>query len=397
MKKVLGWSTIVLALILVLLSGCHAAGPLKVGVVLPLTGDRARVGELQRNSFILAMDEINQKGGIGGQTVSVIIEDDNDQPDLARSAAEKLILEDGVLVLTGSSRSESGWEIAAVAEKKKVPFLITSSSADGLTERGWKYVFRICPPVSEYFKALLSFLDQVVKPLTLAVVHDNTSFGKHTTDQLAKAFKDGGREVVAREDYEIGATDFKPLLIRVRDARPDVVFMTASAVDAASLMRQSRELNLTPKVFVGAAQGFTFLQFMVYAGGASESVFSVDLWGPRLPYAGAQKYFDNYVFRYLSSTNYYGAQAYACMEVIADAFKRAKSLTPDGVRHAMVETDMETVFGPVRFVSEGKKTQQNSVRTFLGQWQGGVLETVWPPEFATGPYVYPVPPWAGKP
>ena len=136
---------------------------------------------------------------------------------------------------------------------------------------------------------------------------------------------------------------------------------------------------------------------MVDAGGASESVFSVDLWGPRLPYAGAQKYFDDYVFRFLSSTNYYGAEAYACMQVIADALKRAKSLTPDGVRHAMVETDMETVFGPVRFVSEGKKTQQNSARTFLGQWQGGVLETVWPPEFATGPYVYPVPPWSGKP
>ncbi len=185
-------------------------------------------------------------------------------------------------------------------------------------------MFRICPPVSEYFKALLSFLDQVVKPQTLAVVHDNTSFGRHAADQLAKAFKDGGREVVAREGYEIGATDFKPLLIRVKDARPDVVFMTASAVDAAFLMRQSRELNLTPKVFVGAAQGFTFLQFMVNAGEASESVFSIDLWGPRLPYAGAQKYFDDYVLRFLSSTNYYGAQAYACMEVLADASSEQK-------------------------------------------------------------------------
>ena len=85
----------------------------------------------------------------------------------------------------------------------------------------------------------------------------------------------------------MGATDFKPLLIKVRDAQPDVVFMAAPATEAAFLVRQSKELNLAPKVFVGeCAQGFMFLQFMVAAGEASESVFSVDLWGPRLPYEG---------------------------------------------------------------------------------------------------------------
>ena len=99
--------------------------------------------------------------------------------------------------------------------------------------------------------------------------------------------------------------------------------MTAPVTEAAFLVRQSGELNLAPKVLVGGAQGFTFLQFMVAAGEDSESVFSVDLWGPRLPYAGAQKYFDDYVFRFLSSTNYYGAEAYASIQVIADALKRA--------------------------------------------------------------------------
>ena len=85
------------------------------------------------------------------------------------------------------------------------------------------------------------------------------------------------------------------------------------------------------------------------------------------------------------------------MQVIADAFKRAKSFTPKDVRQALAETDMETVFGPVRFVTDGKMKQQNSVPTFLGQWQGGILVTVWPPAYATGSYVYPVPRWSGKP
>jgi branched-chain amino acid transport system substrate-binding protein len=139
------------------------------------------------------------------------------------------------------------------------------------------------------------------------------------------------------------------------------------------------------------------MQFTLAAGVTSDNVFSIDLWSPRLPYVGARKYFYNYVFRYLSSTNYHGAQAYACMQVIADALKRTKSLTPEDVRQALAETDMQTAFGPVSFVSEDKKTQQNFARTYLGQWQSGTLEIVWPAEFASAQYVYPVPQWQENP
>jgi branched-chain amino acid transport system substrate-binding protein len=79
--------------------------------------------------------------------------------------------------------------------------------------------------------------------------------------------------------------------------------------------------------------------------------------------------------------------------VIADALKRAKELTPAGVREALVKTDLMTAFGPVNFISYGKKKQQNSLPTYLVQWQKGKLETVWPKDVATKPYVYPMPPW----
>jgi branched-chain amino acid transport system substrate-binding protein len=71
-------------------------------------------------------------------------------------------------------------------------------------------------------------------------------------------------------------------------------------------------------------------------------------------------------------------------------------LTTEGVREALVTTDMKTAYGPVKFVSYGKKKQQNSLATYLVQWQKGVLETVWPKEFATKPYVYPVPDWSKR-
>ena len=397
MKMIVSWIAISLVLVPMICRGRTPTGALKVGVVLSLTGDQARFGEIQRNSFLLAADEINKAGGVKGRHVALIIEDDNGQPDLARSAAEKLISEDGVLVLTGASQSEAGWVIAAIAEQKKVPFLITSGCVDEITEQGWKYVFRIGPPLSHYFGPLLSFLEKVINARTLAIVYGNSLFGREIADQLAKAFQKMGGEIVASEIFQIGSTDFRPMLVRVRNSKPDVVFMSSLAIEGALLMRQSQELNLTPKVFVGAAQGFTISQFMLAAGGASDYVYSIDLWSPMLPYVGAQKYFDDYVSRFLSSVNYHGAQAYACVQVITDALNRSESLTPDSVRQALAATDMQTVFGPVRFVSEDKKTQQNSVQTFLSQWLGGTLEIVWPEKFATARYVYPVPPWPSRP
>lgn len=95
-------------------------------------------------------------------------------------------------------------------------------------------------------------------------------------------------------------------------------------------------------------------------------------------------------------TEYHGAEAYASLYVVADALARAKSITPAEVRGALTTTDMKTAFGPVKFISYGKKTQQNKLPTFLVQWQNGKLETVWPKEVSTQGYVYPTPAWSKR-
>jgi len=81
---------------------------------------------------------------------------------------------------------------------------------------------------------------------------------------------------------------------------------------------------------------------------------------------------------------------------VADALKRAKELTPSAIRDSMAATDLMTAFGPVKFVAYGKKKQQNALPTYLVQWQKGILETVWPKNVATKPYVYPVPEWSQR-
>jgi len=167
-------------------------------------------------------------------------------------------------------------------------------------------------------------------------------------------------------------------------------------MDASLLMRQSKELRINPKMFVGGGAGFTLPEFAKSAGDASDGVFSATLWIETLPFPGAKEYFDKYKKKYGDETEYHGAEAYAAMQVVADALRRAKASSvpdPKAVRDALAATDMKTVFGPVKFISYGKKTQQNKLDTYLVQWQKGELEAVWPKSVATKKYIYPTPPW----
>jgi branched-chain amino acid transport system substrate-binding protein len=162
-------------------------------------------------------------------------------------------------------------------------------------------------------------------------------------------------------------------------------------MDASLLMQQANMFNLDPKLYVGNASGFGLPEFQKNAGEAAEYVYSPVLWVPSVPYPGAREYYEKFVATYHTPPGYQGAQAYAAMHVIADALKRTKSLTPKGVRDALADTEMMTVFWQVKFASYGKKTQQNSLPSCLAQWINGKLEIVWPKEVATARYVYPVP------
>ncbi|MCP4576897.1 MAG: ABC transporter substrate-binding protein [Deltaproteobacteria bacterium] len=374
-----------------------AADTIKVGVVLPLTGKLAKFGEIENKSFLMALDEINAAGGVNGKKIELIIEDTTGKPDVGRSAIEKLISRDKVIVLGGGYSSSVTWATIAVAQQRKVPFLVNTGSADRITEQGWQYIFRLNPPVSEYPKAFGSFLETVAKDVkTVVILHENSLFGQSGSKKFVKKCEKMGLKVLMKEGYEAGAIDFKPLLVKVKNKNPDLVYMISYIMDASLLMRQSKELNFNPKLFVGGAAGFTLPEFQKNAGSAADYVFSATLWTPSVPYPGAKEYYDKFVAKYNTPTEYHGAEAYAAMYVLADALKRAKTLTTEGVREALATTDMMTAFGPVKFISYGKKTQQNSLPTFLVQWINGKLETVWPKDVSTHKYVYPIPKWSAR-
>jgi branched-chain amino acid transport system substrate-binding protein len=392
MKKIAVWLSAAVFLAMAGLGTVAGAGqegtPIKVGVVLPLTGAQQKFGEIENNSFLMGMEEINAAGGVNGRPIELLIEDDTSKIAIGRSAAEKLILQDKVIVLTGGYSSDVTFAMAAVAQYRKVPFLITTGAADEITELGADYVFRLNQPVSEYARALTEFLQQVVKPKGVVILFEKSLFGQSGSREFAEQAFELDWKILMNEGYEAGTVDFKALLIKAKSAKPDVVYMISYVKEAALLVQQSKALGFKPKVFAGAAAGFTLPEFSKLAGDAVENVYSATLWTPQVLYPGAREYYSNYMKKFGSETEYHGAEAYASVYVVADALKRAKELTPKGVRDALAKTGMMTAFGPVKFTSYDRKTQQNSLPTYLVQWQKGVLETVWPQIVATKVYIY---------
>jgi branched-chain amino acid transport system substrate-binding protein len=379
---------------ILLCGGALAADTIKVGVLLPLTGAQAKFGEIEKRSFEMAAEEINAKGGVNGKKIELLFEDDTGKPDVGRSGVEKLISREKVSVITGGYSSSVTAAAAPVAQQFKVPFVICTGSADDITEKGYDYIFRINPAASEYPKAVESFLKEVAKDVkTVALLYENSAFGQSSSKSFEEDAKGAGLKIVVKEGYQAGAIDFKPILTKVKAANPDMIYMVSYVMDASLLMRQSKELRINPKMFVGGGAGFTLPEFAKSAGDATDGVYSATLWVDTLPFPGAKEYSANYRKKYGAETEYHGAEAYAAMYVVADALKRAKSISPKDVRDALVTTDMKTAFGPVKFVSYGKKTQQNKLDTYLIQWQKGELEAVWPKSVATKKYIYPTPPW----
>ncbi|MCK8602133.1 ABC transporter substrate-binding protein [Desulfoferrobacter suflitae] len=391
MRKLLVLLTLVLAFAVVFsTTPAWSEETVKVGIILPLTGAQAAFGEIERNSFVMAAEKVNAAGGINGKQLELLFEDDTGKPEVARSAAEKLISKDKVVMLGGGYGSSETFAIAGVAQQNGMPFLVNTGSADKITEQGWDYVFRLNPPVSAYPAALESFLTEVVKPESCAILYEDSAFGTSGSKNFAETAERLGIKVVMMEGYSKGGVDFKPLLVKVKQANPDLVYMISYVMDASLLMTQSMELRVMPKLFVGGAAGFTLPEFVKNAGNAANMVYSATLWYETLPYPGASEYYEEYVKRFNKPTEYHGAEAYAACQVIADTLKRAKSFSAEDVKTALAETDMETVFGPVKFVSYDKKINQNKLPTYLVQWIDGKLELVWPKDVASKPYVYPI-------
>jgi branched-chain amino acid transport system substrate-binding protein len=372
------------------------AQEVRFSIPLPLTGTSAKFGEIEKNSYEIAREEINAAGAIKGRKIVLDYEDSQGKPEISRSIAEKLIDVKKQPVIFGEYSSSCSKAVAAVAEERKTPYLVVTGATDDITQQNYKYVFRMGPTNSYYAVGLMSFFKEVVKPKSIAILYESSDFGTSGAEDMVKHAEKAGMKVLVKEQYEKGAVDFKPILSKVKAARPDVIYMVSYVMDAALLMRQIKELRMDANLYAGGAAGFAIPEFIQSAKDASEHVVTATLWTQQVKYPGAVEFAEKYKKRHGDYPSYHGAEAYSALFIMKDILTRAKSWTPDDIRVAMKATSMMTAFGPVKFEDKEGYTNQNFMDTLVMQVIKGKHETIWPQKYASAPYLYPIPKWRDR-
>jgi branched-chain amino acid transport system substrate-binding protein len=363
------------------------AGTLKLGFINSITGPEAPIGENLTNGVTLAVEDLKKKG----IDVDLIKEDDTGKPDKSLAAFEKLATRDNVAGIVGPYTSATANADAKIAERYKVPLVVPAASKEEITRQGFKWTFRVSGTTGDYAGVLLDLATTLGKPKSLAILNENTDFGNSGAKSAKMIAEQKGIKVVFEEAYSKGSPDYRSTLAKVKAANPDLVFMVSYAADAILLMRQSREIGLSPMAFLGAGAGFSVAQF-AQEKEISHGVFSSTQWTEDAPWSGSKAWYQRYVKQFGKSPTYHAACAYESMMILGQAAAAAGG-DREKTREALDTGKWNGILGEVRFQDyEGYQNQRKAVM-LVEQVQNGKHETVWPLKEAAKKPIWPFPGW----
>jgi len=367
----------------------------KIGVILPLTGSQAAFGEALKNGYLIALDEINAKGGVLGKKLQLDVYDDQSKPDQAVQGVSKLVDQDRMALILGSFSSESTMAMIPAVTQRQVPLIIPIALADNLLESKSPWIFRVGSTTTDYARFTVAFLKDNGAPKTMAIVYENTNFGQSSMKAMAAVAQASGIKLLAVESYVAKSPDYRAILQRVKLTNPEVIYFCSYLLDASTLMRQSQEIDLNPKYYTSAGTGFAIAEFPTAkgAGKNAEYTFSVMQWLPEVRWAGSKEFDAEYFRRYNAHPTHHPMSAYATLQVAARAINDAKALDSASIRDAIRNLDLKmTPFGPIKFDASG----QNHHPLMLTQVQGGQFRVVYPRDAAESAPVTPAPHWSKR-
>ena len=334
------------------LAGAAAAADIKIGVAEALTGGAAQYGVAIRNGFQLAADEINAKGGVNGNKIQLVIEDEQGKKEEAITVFKKLIFQDKVLMIFGPTLSNSMFAAGPVANAAKVVAFGTSNTANGITDIG-PYIFRNSVMESDVLPVTMATAAKHYGIKKVAVIYGNDdAFTKSGYDVFKKVLEDQKIPVTATETYVKGDVDFKAQLTKIKGGNPDAVVCSCLAEEAANIILQARGLGIKAP-FIGG-NGFNSPKMFEISKLAGEGTFVGSPWANTNPAPANQKFVAAYKQKYNADPNQFAAQGYDALNIAAAALQSVKlsgNLEADrqALRDALPKVAISGATGPFKF------------------------------------------------
>jgi branched-chain amino acid transport system substrate-binding protein len=343
-----------------LAGNASAQQTVKIGAIFPLSGNAASAGVHAKAAIETAMDIVNNAhpelgnfplaknaglAGLGGAKVEVVFADNQGSPATGQNQTLRLITEEKVVALTGAYQSGITLTASAIAEKYGIPFVNGESVAANLTERGFKWFFRVTPVASDFAKIYYDFLRDMkaagAKTDNVALVHDNTEYGTSVASVITSVFKDNGQSIALDIAYATNATDVQSQVLQLKEKKPDVVIMISYTSDAILYAKTMQSLDYKPPMIIADDSGYSDPSFIKSVGKISQGVFNRSSWDVGKPGSATALINEMYKKRSGDDMDDTAARQMQAFFVLCEAIDRAASTEPVKIQAALKATDLK--------------------------------------------------------
>jgi branched-chain amino acid transport system substrate-binding protein len=401
-RKLFFYFTVWVVLMQTLAWGAIAASPapptIPVGALVSLSGFDSNLGNQAKAGYEIAAEDINRTGGIfvkeygKKMPLDIIIQNMESDRTKAVSRMEWLNTSKKIVAYVGTTMIDSG---AGVAEKNRVPAIVTISPVQRTHERGLRYWFSPSPKPPDYAKIMFDILETIPPEKrfeTVAILEEQSTYGVEMAEYFKKESLQRRFKVVSYEKYTVMSKELSPAIMAAKNAGAEVLLTCPVTPDAMLMMRQMKELDYNPKALV-LLRGAEDLSWGKAMGPTGEYVILYGGWHHRVNFQGADKLNVTYQSKFGRPADVITGPAYASIQILAAAIEKAGTLDTTKIRDALAETDMMTVVGKVKFRPNGTLIDPCPA---VIQWLGGSQKLVWPKEFRETPFVYPIPLWKDR-
>jgi branched-chain amino acid transport system substrate-binding protein len=373
-----------------------------LGAAVSLTGAYTTDGAHTKKGYDLAVERINERGGVkvGGKSykLQIIYYDDESTPARGAQLAERLIQQDGVKYLLGPYSSGLTTAIAPVVEKYKIPMIEGNGAAREIFTRGYRYTFAVLTTADQYLAESVKLAADIAKQhgrqpssVKIAMDMENDPFASDVRLGVVEAAKKFGMTIAIDDQLPKELNDMTSTLVKVRAVKPDLLVVSGHAKGAATAMRQIGEMKISvPMLALTHCDSAAIEQKFPKE---AEGTLCASQWDSAMAYKDATfgtaaDYARDFKAKFGYEPPYQAAESTACVLVFADAFQRAGAFDTDKVRDAIAATDLQTMYGPIKFDETGKNVAKPMV---LLQIQNAKYVPVAPTNFASGKLQYPKP------
>jgi branched-chain amino acid transport system substrate-binding protein len=343
----------------------------KVGFIGPLTGPNAAQGVGARNSFDLAIQQANASGEFS-YTIEMVSMDDASNPGTGASVAMKLVADSDLVIASGHWNSPVARATIPIFKDSEIPLVIWGAIGSDLTSpENYPIVTRVCPTEVQENLPLAKFMMDDMGIKRWAIISDTSSYGKGNT----KAWQDeaasrSGVEIISVDEVQVGQTDFKAILSKIKDMKPDAVYFGGVVMEGALIRRQMNDVGMG-STMMAAISGMWDDKFIEVATPALAEGVVVTKPGIALSKAPmGQDFIAAYeAAGFREPYGAYGPYAYDAAQVILDALKQ---VGPDSAKliDTVVNIESEGLFGKTSF-NEFGQTENIAVTVYIvddGKW-----------------------------